>query len=144
MLILMMANPERWIKGHAGKIHALPYHFQFLIFLIIGAYGGFIQAGVGFFLLAGLVLGSGNDLLSANALKVFITTLFTLAALPVFIIFGQVDYLVGLFLALGSMAGAYAGAKLAIKNGAPVIRWIVMIMILLSALKLFGLDRFLS
>jgi hypothetical protein len=47
---------------------------------------GFIQAGVGFFLLAGLVLGAGLDLVRANAIKVLIVLLYTPIALIVFIL----------------------------------------------------------
>jgi len=45
------------------------------VFFAIGFYGGFIQAGVGIFLLMGLVLVAGNDLLKSNAIKLIIIPL---------------------------------------------------------------------
>jgi len=85
---------------------------QIIIFFVIGIYGGFIQAGVGFFLLTGLVLGVGIDLVKANAIKVFIVLLYTPFALLVFIYNRQVDYKLGLILAAGNMIGAFLGAKI--------------------------------
>ena len=109
-----------------------------IIFFGIGLYGGFIQAGVGFFLLGGLVLGAGYDLIKANAIKVFITLLFTVPALIVFILNNQVNFILGFVLAIGSMLGAFVGAKVAVSWGPKFVRYVLLTAILASALKLFG------
>jgi len=109
-----------------------------VIFFVIGLYGGFIQVGVGFFLLAGLVLGAGCNLVKANAIKVFVVLLYTPFALAVFIINGQVDYQLGLILGFGNIIGAFIGSKMAVKRGAIFIRYILLIAVLLSSLELFG------
>jgi uncharacterized membrane protein YfcA len=67
MFFLIILRPNRWLKGREGQSPVKPA-WQFLIFFLIGIYGGFIQAGVGFFLLAGLVIGAGHELVRANAL----------------------------------------------------------------------------
>ncbi len=136
MFILMIYKPERWIKSQQGNVKAKPSFVQILVFLGIGFYGGFIQAGVGFFLLAGLVLGAGFDLLKANAIKVLIVLAFTVVALGVFIYNNQVDYKFGLLLAVGSMAGAWVATHVAIKKGAGFIRWFVLVTVLVFAVKL--------
>jgi uncharacterized membrane protein YfcA len=59
-------------------------------------------------------------------------------ALIVFILNKQVNYLAGFVLASGSMAGAYIATKFAIKNGPRIVRVILLLMILLSALKYLG------
>ena len=111
MFFIVWLKPEQWLKGKAGIVKARPSVLQVVIYFLIGLYGGFIQAGVGFFLLAALVLSSGYDLVKANALKVFITGVFTLIVLPIFIYFNQVNYLIGGMLAIGSMIGAWLGTK---------------------------------
>ena len=58
MFFVILYKPGRWVKEQAGKSTARPTLLQFMIFFVIGFYGGFIQAGVGIFLLAGLVLGA--------------------------------------------------------------------------------------
>ena len=81
MFFIILLKPDSWIKEQAGRIDGSPRFWRIIIFFFIGVYGGFIQAGVGFFLLAGLVLGVGADLLKANALKVFIVLVYTGVAL---------------------------------------------------------------
>jgi len=142
MFFIVWLKPEQWLKGKAGLVKARPGLLQFVIYFLIGLYGGFIQAGVGFFLLAALVLSSGYDLVKANALKVFITGTFTLIVLPIFIYFNQVNYLLGGLLAVGSMAGAWIGTKIAIKKGAIFIRYFLLIIIFISAFKLLIIDIF--
>lgn len=139
MLFIIIYKPDKWIKGRAGEISPKPGMLQLIIFFFIGMYGGFIQAGVGFFLLAGLVLGAGLDLVRANALKVFIILLYTPIALAIFMINNQVDYKLGLILAIGNMLGAYIGAKATVSWGPKIVRYILLIAISISAIKLLGL-----
>jgi uncharacterized membrane protein YfcA len=138
MLILMLIKPERWIKARAEEVNQERKKtvLQFVIFFIIGLYGGFIQAGVGFFLLAGLVLSAGFDLVKANAIKVLIVLLYTPFALGIFMYNHQVDYKLGFILGIGSMFGAWFGAKLSIKKGAKFIHAFLIITISISAIKL--------
>ncbi len=138
MFIIILLKPSSWIKPQEGGGH-LPYWIQAPIFFIIGIYGGFVQAGVGFFLLAGLVLGCRYDLVKANAIKAFIILFFTVVALIVFIINNQVNYFIGLILAIGNMIGAYIGAKYAVKWGGEVIRYFLLIALLASSIKLLGI-----
>jgi uncharacterized membrane protein YfcA len=138
MFFMVLYKPENWIKEKAGKIEGRPKTWQLFIFFLIGLYGGFIQAGVGFILLAGLVLGAGVNLTKANALKVFIVFIYTSVALAVFILNNQISYLAGLILASGSMIGAYIATRVAIKNGPRVVRIILLVILLISALKYVG------
>ena len=135
VFFLMLLKPNRWIKSH--ETHPpIPYWIQVIVFFFVGIYGGFIQAGVGFFLLTGLVLGSGFELLKANALKIFVILLYTPLALVIFFLHGDVDLTLGLVLAVGNMAGAWIGAKIAVKGGAKFIRYVVLVAILVAAGKL--------
>jgi hypothetical protein len=138
MLFIIIYKPDKWIKGKAGEVVAKPGILQIIIFFFIGIYGGFIQAGVGFFLLAGLVLGAGLDLVRANALKVFIILLYTPIALGIFMLNGQVDYKLGLILAVGNMLGAFVGAKATVSWGPKFVRYILLIAIIVSSIKLLG------
>ncbi|RLD67367.1 MAG: sulfite exporter TauE/SafE family protein [Bacteroidetes bacterium] len=138
MFFFILYKPERWLKGKA-EIKSKPGISQIIIFFFIGIYGGFIQAGVGFFLLAGLVLGAGFDLVKANAIKVFIVLLYTVFALAIFMMNDQVNYVIGFVLAIGNMSGAYIASRLAVKKGTGFIRIILLATLAISASKLFGL-----
>ncbi len=142
MLFLIIYKPDKWIKGQAGIINAKPSFIQIIIFFFIGLYGGFIQAGVGFFLLAGLVLSAGFDLVKANAIKVFIVLLYTPFALAVFIYNDQVNFTIGFTLAAGNMLGAFIASKFAVSWGPKFVRYILIITIAIAAIKLTGLYDF--
>ena len=80
------------------------------VYFLIGIYGGFIQAGVGFIIIAALTSINGYDLVRANAIKLFVSIFYNLVALGVFIQSGNVDPFLGLTLALGNAAGAWFGS----------------------------------
>jgi uncharacterized protein len=138
MFFMVLYKPEKWISEKAGKIEGRPKIWQIIIFFFIGIYGGFIQAGVGFILLAGLVFGAGLNLTKANAIKVFIIFIYTSIALLIFILNRQIDYLAGFVMASGSMAGAWIAARFAIKSGPRIVRLILLGIIMISALKYIG------
>ena len=138
MLIVLLVRPKRWLAGRPEMLGRHPGWMQLLIFFVIGAYGGFIQAGVGIFLLAGLVLISGYDLVRANAVKVLIILFFTAFALIVFVLNDQVRWFVGLILALGNMLGAWVAARMAVKRGAGFVRWLLIAVVAVSAVLLIG------
>lgn len=135
VFFLMLLKPNRWIRSHEEH-PPIPYWLQAIVFFFVGIYGGFIQAGVGFFLLTGLVLASGFELLKANALKIFIILLYTPLALLIFFLHGDVDLTLGLVLAVGNMTGAWIGTWMAVKRGAVFIRYFVLVAILVAATKL--------
>ncbi len=95
-----------------------------------GVYGGFVQAGVGFILLAALAGGLHYDLLRANALKTVCALAFTTVALGVFILFDLVDWVPGLLLAVGSMTGAKLAIKIAVRASQNAIKWFLFVMTL--------------
>jgi uncharacterized membrane protein YfcA len=136
MFFMVLFKPEIWLKGKQSGGPVKMKWLTFLIFFVIGLYGGFIQAGVGFFLLGGLVMGVGFDLIKANALKNLLVFLFTPFALVVFIVNHQVDYKAGLILAAGSMLGAWIATKIAVGRGTEFVRYVLLIAILGSAVKL--------
>lgn len=141
MFFIIMLRPSQWLKKQ--EEHApLPRWLQILIFFLIGMYGGFIQAGVGFFLLTGLVLGAGFDLVKANAIKVFIVFLYTPFALAIFMYHQQVNYKIGLILAIGNMLGAFVGSRVAVSWGPVFVRWVLLITLVFASMELLGvLDR---
>ncbi|MEF3254004.1 MAG: sulfite exporter TauE/SafE family protein [Deferribacterales bacterium] len=130
MTIFTLFNPSKTIKFTNRYIYGL---VSFIIFLLIGVYGGFIQAGVGFLLLSGTTI-LGYDLVKGNAVKVFIVFILTAAALPVFIISGKIDYPMGIALGIGNVIGGIIGANVSIKKGVKFIRNFVTVSIIVFAI----------
>jgi uncharacterized membrane protein YfcA len=134
---LVLLRPERWLRGREGGAHA-PRLVDGLIFLAIGVYGGFIQAGVGIFLLIGLVLNMGFDIVRGNAVKSMLVLALNLTAFVVFVRNGQVNWGLGLLLAIGQMAGAWVAAHVAMKEWAHVwVYRLLLVVIVLSAVQMF-------
>ena len=140
VFLLILLKPNRWINSHESH-PPIPYWLQVIIYFFVGIYGGFIQAGVGFFLLTSLVLASGYELVKSNALKLFVILLYTPIALIIFFLHGDVNLWIGLLLAVGNMTGALLGTRIAVKWGAGVIRYFVLVAIVVAATKLI-LDAF--
>ncbi len=139
MFFLILFKPDKWIKDQAGNIQKKPGILQIIIFFFIGIYGGFIQAGVGFFLLAGLVLGAGMNLVKANAIKVLIVLCYTFFALAVFMYYNQINYKIGLILAIGNMTGAFVGSRIAVSWGPKFVRILLLVTLIIAAMHLLGI-----
>jgi uncharacterized membrane protein YfcA len=140
MLLVLMINPKRWLDEETESENERPPWWLLLAFVGVGFYGGFIQAGVGVLLLVGLVMGAGLAPLRANGIKLFLTLLFTIASLVVFVIHDQVAWSVGLIVAIGQASGAWLAARfLAQSERAGVwIRRVLIAVVAISALKFFG------
>lgn len=139
MLVVILIRPKRWLQGTLERLEGRPSFWQLVLFFGIGVYGGFIQAGVGIFLLAGLVLSVGYNLVRANPVKNFIVLLFTISALIVFQRNGQVDWIIGLILAIGNSLGAWVAARMAVDRGAQFVRWVLIIVVAVAAANLLGI-----
>ncbi len=105
----------------------------------VGFYGGFIQVGVGFLIMAALYHLLRMNLVFVNMHKVFITMIFTVPALLIFILTDNVNWALGLVLAAGNALGAWWAARLSVKGGEKIIRYVLVIAIFIISLKLLGL-----
>ena len=139
MIFFIFYDPKRWLQEQIEKTKRKLSLTQYLLFFFIGIYGGFIHIGVGIFLLTLLVLNTGYDLVKANALKVFIVFLYSPFALGIFIFNNQVDYRLGLISAIGNIFGGILASRLTINRGVKFVRWFLVLIIIVFALKLFFL-----
>jgi uncharacterized membrane protein YfcA len=105
-------------------------------FFLIGIYGGFVQAGVGFLILAATT-AAGLDLVRGNAVKVLTVLCFTALSLALFAWQGRVDWPVGLVLAAGTTLGGLIGVRLTVLKGHRWVRGVVTATMILFALKLW-------
>ncbi len=136
VLVLTVVDPvRRWKKQVEGST-PLRTAVLLVTFFGVGVYGGFVQAGVGFIIISGLLV-HGFDLVRINAVKVIVIFSFTLIALGVFISHGQVDYGLGLALAAGNSIGGLVASHVAVKKGHDWIKKVVTVTVLIFAIKLF-------
>ncbi|MBM3789603.1 MAG: sulfite exporter TauE/SafE family protein, partial [Acidobacteria bacterium] len=107
-----------------------------IAFFFLGIYGGFIQAGIGFLILAALSLIKNYDLVTANAVKVYVVLLYTVVAIVAFVVAGKVDWPLGLVLAAGNAAGGWMGGHFAVLKGSKAIRWVLLACVVAFSIKL--------
>lgn len=105
-------------------------------FFVAGVYGGFVQAGVGFILLA-LTSLAGFDLVRGNAVKVFCILVFTALSLAIFAWRGEVRWGLGLLLAVGTTVGGLIGAHLTVLKGHRWLRGVVTAAVTVLAVRLW-------
>ncbi len=105
-------------------------------FFVVGIYGGFVQAGVGFLILAVLSF-AGLDLVRGNAIKVLAALLFTLVPFAIFWWQGQIVWLPGLVLGAGNFLGALAGVRLTVLKGHRWVKGVVTATVIVFAVMLW-------
>ena len=144
MLVFILYKPQKFLYGRVN-ISSKPLNWKtYIIFFFIGIYGGFLHMGVGYFLLAGIVGCAGFDLVKANAIKVFVVLAYGPFTLLIFLWYNQVNWKYGLFLAIGAVIGALVASRLAVKKGVGFVKWVIVIVIFITAGDMFGLYDFKS
>lgn len=144
MVFFLFYKPDKWLKENPVLMAKPIRWWQLVVFFFVGFYGGFIQVGVGYFLLMALMLGVGYDIVKANAVKNLIVFFYAIFALLVFMVDGKVNYMYGLILSAGSMIGAWMASYLAVKKGAGFIRAIILLSVVLTILQITGIINFTS
>lgn len=118
-------------KAESG--HSLAGH---LLMVLAGFYGGFIQAGIGFILIAIMNSLMKIDLIRTNMHKVFIVAIYTIAAIGIFAWQGKIDWVTGLILTVGMSVGGWIGSHLAVSKGESFIRMVLYVAIVGMSIKL--------
>ena len=108
-----------------------------IAFFFFGIYGGFINAGLGFIIILFLHYINQMTLLRANATKVAVVFIYTLAALTVFVLNDKVNWKVGLILAIGNGSGAWLASRISVKKGDGFIKTFLVIMVVAMSIKLW-------
>ncbi len=130
--MLLPSQAKRNITSVEGKKPWLIYPAM----LGIGFYGGFIQIGVGFLIMAALYHLLRINLILVNVRKILIILIYTVPALLIFIWTDNVDWLLGLSLAAGNALGGWWAAHLSVEGGEKVIRSVLVVAIFIISLKL--------
>jgi uncharacterized membrane protein YfcA len=127
-----------WEPGRPGNPQANPSRrvWLFLAFTGVGVYGGFVQAGVGFLILAA-TSAVGLDLVRGNAVKVLCILVFTAVSLPVFAYHGMIWWVPGLVLAAGNVLGGLVGVRMTVLRGHRWVKLMVTVAVLVFSVKLW-------
>ena len=132
--LLLGKDNEQVTGGHGLKIK----WWHYLLFFIIGFYGGYIYIGLGFLILAIAIWTMKLDIITANVIKGFVIFLSTPFALAVFVYNGQVEWLAGLLHGAGNILGALLASHWAMSWGVKFVRWFTLFIIVVFFIDLMG------
>jgi uncharacterized protein len=129
--VMLVSNPSRFLRPAAedGPRVGLA---TFAVFLPIGLWAGFIVLDSATYMLLGLVVVVGYDLIRANGIKSLFLLWMSLASLLVFYVEGEIDWRIGLWLSVGSVVGAWLGSLLATKEWAKVWVFRLLVVVILA------------
>ncbi len=142
VLVTIFFNPTTWLREKSEVRKERPGLLVLVLFFAIGIYGGFIQAGVGVFLVTSLVLGVGYTIVHANAVKLIFVLALNIVALAVFIWLSvEINLWMGALMAVGQSIGAWAAVRFAVtvKDANRWVRYLLIVVVIYSILRFFGL-----
>ena len=103
--------------------------------LIVGAYDGFYGPGTGTFLILIYCNFAKMDLRTASGNVKLVNLSSNIGALVTSFLCGKVFIVLGLIGAVASIAGHYIGSGMAIKNGAKIVKPVILVVLALLAVK---------
>ena len=123
--------------GDVDRAHRLaPLLFGVSIVPLVGFYDGIFGPGAGSFYMLGFVALAGHGLLKATAHTKLLNFASNLGAFAVFTLVGVISWKIGLMMGAAQFLGAQAGSRMAMKNGARIIKPLLVITCVALALKL--------
>lgn len=127
--LLVRARTEIDASGQRLQLHAAVF--------AAAVYGAYFGGGLGVILLAVLGIFIADHLQRLNGLKSALSLLINTIALVAFALFGPVDWIAVAIVAPASLLGGYAGARLARRLSADVLRTTVVVLGVVVAVWLF-------
>jgi uncharacterized membrane protein YfcA len=108
-----------------------------ICFFFIGIYGGFVQAGIGFLVIAVLSVVNRMSLVKSNYVKVFSAIIYTGVSVVVFAMEGKIIWVTGLVLAIGHALGGWYASRWSVTAGEVWIKRVMIVSIIAMAIKLW-------
>lgn len=139
MVVFLFFKPKNFHKDDQEKISRKAPFYHYLVFFLIGIYGGFIQVGTGFYLMIAGTGLLGFNILRSNAIKVAIMGIYTIASILIFMIDSNIIWSYGVIHSLGAIIGSWFATRFAMRRGSKFVNYIIILVIILTALNLFGI-----
>jgi Predicted permeases len=115
-----------------------PFIFTLTFVPLIGAYDGLFGPGAGSFYMLAFVAVAGYGLLKATAHTKLLNFSSNVGAFLVFAVVGVIDWKIGLSMGVAQFLGAQVGSRLAMRNGARVIKPLLVVTCVALATKLLS------
>lgn len=137
MIVFLFRSPKKFEEDDLSKTENGISFLQYFVFFLIGVYGGFVQVGTGFLLMTAGSMLLGYNIIKTNAVKISVMALYTIVAVLVFWGEGSIHWQFGLLHSIGTFLGSFIATKIAFKKGGRFVRWVVIFVVIFTALYLF-------
>lgn len=138
-LVLFATAIFAWGSFRKKPLHAVnvvPTPLFATMQFFIGVYGGYFGGGIGFLMLAALTI-AGQQVRMAAATKNILAMAMNASAVALFVFSSQVDWLAALALAIGGVAGGFAGSWLLHRVPEKLLRGFVVLVGVVLTVWLF-------
>ncbi|APQ18641.1 sulfite exporter TauE/SafE family protein [Maribacter hydrothermalis] len=137
VVLIIAFGPKMGMKEVQERLTGKYLWLGIIAFFFFGVYGGFINAGIGFIIMLFLHYVNRMTLVRSNATKVAVVFMYMVSALAVFAWNDQVDWKIGLILAIGNGSGAWVASRISVNMGDGFVKKFLIIMVLILAIKLW-------
>lgn len=132
---IILLNPKIGLLEKEIKPKRLTAILSIMLGLMVGFYSGIFGGGANVFIIFGFIMLFGNTFLQATATSKLPNLIIAAASIPMFILNGFVNWEIAIPLTIGTAAGSYFGARLAIEKGNKFIRIIFVGLVCALAVK---------
>src|SRR5690606_2204474 len=137
IVVLTVRNNNQNIKVGTERLSITHQVIGAVAFVLIGIYGGFLQAGIGFVIIALFNGFHRFNLVVTNYIKVFLLLALTIVAVTVFALAGEIRWEYGILLAIGQGIGGWYSSRWSVAKGEKWIKRILVVMVIVMAIKLW-------
>lgn len=145
ILVVLLLNPKKFIDPDTSGAVSSPW-LTIPIYIALGVYAGFLQAGFGVLYLLVLVIMSKFDIIAGSSIKIATVAIYTVVIVAIFHFNGMIVWKAGLMLAAGQAIGGYLAAKnMSRLEGANVWAYRLIVLIVVAVIiKNFELWKYFS
>lgn len=147
LLFLSQNRVGAWLRARAGverqdatsddTLPPPPGSWAMVVQFLVAVYGGYFGAGAGIVMLAAFGLLGLTNLHQMNGLKNFLALLFNFVAIVTFAVSGLVQWPIAVVMAIGSAIGGHYAARFAQRTNQDVMRQLIGVIGIASAVWLF-------
>ncbi len=137
VVISIVAEPGTKKNNRPERLRVTHQILGILAFFLLGIYGGFIQAGIGFLVIAVLTNINHLGLVKTNYVKVFAAIVYTGVSIIVFAVEGKIEWITGLTLAIGQGFGGWYASRWSVDKGEVWIKRVMVVTVIGLAIKLW-------
>ena len=137
VILLILTGTKKSIGGLGEKLSGKNLVVSCFVFFIIGIYGGFVNAGIGFIIMLFLNIYNKMNLIRVNATKSVVILIYTIGAFMTFLFNDLVNFGYGFALGFGTLFGAWWSSRYSVMRGQGIIKIFLLISVLLISVRLW-------